>query len=316
MSLVRIGTRGSRLALTQTGLVQGMLEGLGHRTERVVIRTTGDRTQAEGKPLPEIGGKGLFTLELDRALLDGEIDLAVHSLKDLPTEEEGELAIVAVPAREDPRDVIIAPRGRPGRLAELPRGATLATSSLRRRALALAFRPDLDVQPIRGNLDTRVRKVDEGQADALVVAGAGVRRLGLEERVGEWLERTAWLPSAGQGALAIVGRRGDDELREALDPLRDVETEGAVRAERSLLQGLGGGCQLPLGALAIPFDGKLRLWGVVASPDGRQVVRADVTGGIDDPEALGREAAEILKSRGAGRILRDLDIRAPTVSPP
>lgn len=316
MTSLRIGTRGSRLALTQTGLVQDALGALGVRSDRVVIRTTGDRSQAEGTPLPEVGGKGLFTLELDRALLNREIDLAVHSLKDLPTEEHHDLAVLAVPAREDPRDVLIAPRGRPARLKELPQGAVVGTSSLRRRALAMAFRPDLTVRPLRGNLDTRIRKVDEGEVDALVVAAAGVRRLGFEERVGEWLERTAWLPSAGQGALAVVGLRDDRRLRRLLEPLRDAETDGAVRAERSLLRALGGGCQLPLGTLAIPFDGKLRLWGLVASPDGRRVVRTDVTGDLTDPEALGRRAAEILDRRGAGEILRNLDVPVPTVSPP
>lgn len=316
MTQLRIGTRGSLLAVTQTELVQADLEAAGARTEREIIRTTGDRTQAEGKPLPEIGGKGLFTLELDQALLEGRIDLAVHSLKDLPTEEDEELAVLAIPAREDPRDVLIGPGGAPVSLRDLPEGATVGTSSLRRRALALAFRSDLRVQPIRGNLDTRIRKVDEGQVDVLVVAAAGVLRLGFEDRVGEWLERTSWLPAAGQGALGIVGRRDDDRVLEFLEPLRDPATRAAVRAERTLLHALGGGCQLPLGALGIPFDGKLRLWALVASPDGRQVVRADLTGDLDDPEALGRETADVLRSRGAGEILDDLDTPAPTITPP
>lgn len=314
---LRVGTRGSTLAVTQTGHVQAALEDAGVSTSREVLSTRGDRSQAEGTPLPEIGGKGLFTEELDRALLERRIDLAVHSLKDLPTEEREGLRVAAIPAREDPRDVLVGPAGSPVGLRSLPRGSVLGTSSLRRRALTLAFRPDLEVRPIRGNLDTRIRKVDAGQVDALVVAAAGLRRLGLTDRVGEWLERTAWLPAPGQGALGIVVRADDRGVLEALEPLRDPETEGSVVAERAVLHALGGGCQLPLGALGIPYDGRLRLWALVASVDGTRVVRGDVTGDVTRPRELGRRLADLLLERGAGRILETLDdAPEPVITPP
>jgi hydroxymethylbilane synthase len=207
MTTFKLGTRGSRLALTQSDWVRRRVEeASGARVELEVIQTTGDRDQE--RPLPEIGGKGLFTMELDRALLAGEIDFAVHSLKDLPTQAEPGLTVVCVPEREDARDVLLGPRGEGVSLATLPEGAVLGTSSLRRQALARAFRPDLDVRDIRGNVDTRLRKLDEGRYDAVVMAAAGIRRMGLEARIGEWLESTAWLPAPGQGALGIVARDG------------------------------------------------------------------------------------------------------------
>jgi len=191
-------------------------------------------------------------------------------------------------------------------LATLPEGAVLGTSSLRRQALARAFRPDLDVRDIRGNVDTRLRKLDEGRYDAVVMAAAGIRRMGLEARIGEWLESTAWLPAPGQGALGIVARDGDDVVGRALASLRHDPTWQAVRAERAFLAALEGGCQVPIGALGMPYQGGLRLWGLVASPDGRSVVRGDLTGRAEDPEALGGELARLARSRGAARILDEL----------
>lgn len=303
---LRLGTRGSTLALTQSrGVAKSLEEGRGRRVELEIIQTTGDRHQ--DRPLPEIGGKGLFTMELDRALLEGDIDLAVHSLKDLPTRLEPGLAVACVPEREDPRDALVGPRGSPVTLASLPREATLGTSSVRRRALALAFRPDLRVESVRGNLDTRLRKVDEGVCDALVVAAAGLRRLGFGERVGECLERTAWLPAPGQGALGIVAREDDDGVMEALRTIADPAAEIAVRAERSLLAALEGGCQVPIGALGMPYDGGLRLWGLVAALDGRRVVRGDLTGDAERPEELGRRLADLLRSRGADALLAEAE---------
>lgn len=302
MKTLRLGTRGSALARTQSEQVRAALESLGHlRVELEIIRTSGDLHR--NRPLPEIGGKGLFTRELDRALLDGAIDLAVHSLKDLPTETPDGLVLAAVPLREDPRDVLIGREGQGSALAALAPGSVVGTSSLRRKALTLAFRSDLEVRPIRGNLDTRIRKVEEGDFDAIVVAAAGVLRLGMKERVGEWLERTAWLPAPGQGALAVVAREDDAPVRAALETLDDAASRAAVVAERSLLRALGGGCQMPIAALGLPFDGGLRLWGVVASPDGARLVRSDRTGTIDDPEGLGGEVAQILQERGARQIL-------------
>lgn len=272
--------------------------------ELEIIRTTGDRIQE--RPLRAIGGKGLFTRELDQALLEGTIDLAVHSLKDLPTEGTPGLVVAAIPEREDPRDVLVGPRGPRTSIQQLRPGARVGTSSLRRRALALAFRPDLEVTEIRGNLDTRIGKVDRGEYDAVVVAAAGVVRMGMESRIDEWLERTSWLPAPAQGALAVVTRADDGSVREAVSALEDPPSRRAVQAERALLATLEGGCSVPIGALGLPYDGGLRLWGIVASPDGRRLVRADRTGRMDDPEALGRSVADLLLERGAGSILAAL----------
>ncbi len=303
-SELRLGTRGSALALTQSRWVADRIRARGTPTEMVVVRTTGDRMQ--DRPLPEIGGKGLFTKELDRALLDHDIDLAVHSLKDLPTESEAGLVVAAIPVREDPRDVLITRTGASGGLASLPENARVGTSSLRRQALALAFRPDLEVVPIRGNLDTRIRKVDDGEYDAIVVAGAGVKRLGWSERIAEWLELTAWLPAPGQGALGIVTRADDEEVRRLLMELEHGDSRIAVAAERSLLGTLEGGCRVPVAALGLPYAHGLRLWGLVASPDGRRAVRADRTGDSAEPEELGRRVPEVLLERGAGEILDEV----------
>ncbi len=313
----RLGTRGSALARTQSeGVARALERETGRTVELVPVRTTGDRVQ--DRPLRTIGGKGLFTRELDRALLEARVDLAVHSLKDLPTEPTRGLVVAAVPPREDPRDVLVGPRGRRTTLQGLARGSRVGTSSLRRRALALAFRSDLEIREIRGNLDTRIEKVERGDYDAAIVAAAGLLRLGIEGRVGEWLERTAWLPAPGQGALAVVTRTDDAETRDAVATLEDPAARRAVRAERALLAELEGGCRVPIGALGLPYDGGLRLWGIVASPDGRRLVRADRTGRMEEPESLGREVARLLRERGGGSILADLPRESdlPTPSAP
>ena len=305
MSLLRIGTRGSRLALRQSRTAQALLEkGGGVQVVLEVIRTTGD--ERLDAPLPEIGGKGVFTQELDGALLDGKIDLAVHSLKDLPVELPDGLCLAATPLRVDPRDVLVGPRARPPTLASLRRGAVVGTSSLRRTALLRAFRPDVRPQSIRGNVDTRLGKLDDGSYDAVILAAAGLLRLGLEDRAAEWLEPTAWLPAPGQGALGVVTRADDGATRARVEALNDPPTRAAVGAERALLARLGGGCQLPLGALAMPFKDRLRLWGLVASPDGRRAVRGDLTGTSGDPEELGRRLAELLRRRGADLVLGEI----------
>lgn len=301
---LRLGTRGSLLALTQSRTVKSALESRGRTVVLEVIQTTGDREQ--GSPLSQIGGKGLFTRELDLALLDGRVDFAVHSLKDLPTEPEPGLSLAAVPEREDARDVLIGPEGVAVSLGTLAAGARVGTSSLRRQALGRAFRPDLRVTDVRGNLDTRIAKVDRGEYDAIIVAAAGVRRLGLWERVGEALERTSWPPAPGQGALGLVARADDADTIGALGELEHAPTRAAVTAERALLAALGGGCQVPIGALGLPYESGLRLWGVVASPDGTRVVRADRTGRLGEPEALGVEVAGILAGRGAADILASI----------
>ncbi len=296
---VVLGTRASVLARTQTELVAAALTAAwpGLECTTRVIDTAGDRTQASGEPLPEIGGKGLFTEELERALRDGEIDIAVHSLKDLPTEDADGVVIGAVPAREDPGDCLVS---RAGTLAELPPGAVVGTSSLRRAAQLLAFRPDLEVRSIRGNVDTRVRKVRDGEFDATVLAAAGIRRLGLEDEVAEWLDEDVMLPSPGQGALAIQCRGGDPAL-ELLGPLDDAATRAEVTAERGFLRTLGAGCAAPVAALAaVSTTPRVRLQGLVASVDGADVVRVQGEGMANEiGELLARDAHD----RGADRIL-------------
>ena len=313
-----LGTRGSRLALAQSGMVKADLEAMGLSVRMEVIRTTGDRDQYS--PLSRIGGKGLFTRELDLALLGGQIDLAVHSLKDLPTELEHGLALAAVPEREDPRDVMVGPEGASAALTlqTLPPGARVGTGSLRRQALASAFRPDVDVVNIRGNLDTRIAKVDRGEFDVIIVAAAGIRRLGLWSRVTEALERTSWLPAPGQGALGLITRSRDTKMETILQPLDHPPSHIAVRAERALLAALGGGCHTPIAALGLPHASGLRLWGLVASPDGKRVVLADGSGGLADPEILGARVGSFLIERGADDVLQgipDATASRPPVSP-
>jgi len=307
-----LGTRGSTLALAQSGIVKADLEATGLSVRMEVIHTTGDRDQHS--PLSRIGGKGLFTRELDLALFEGRIDLSVHSLKDLPAELEPGLALAAIPEREDPRDVMVGPEGASvaPTLQTLPSGARVGTSSLRRQALASAFRPDVDVVNIRGNLDTRIAKVDRGEFDVIIVAAAGIRRLGLWHRVTEALERTSWLPAPGQGALGLITRFGDAKVERILRSLDHPPSHIAVRAERALLAALGGGCNTPIAALGLPHDSGLRLWGLVASPDGKRVVLADGSGGLSDPEALGVRVARLLVERGADEVLQEI----PDAMPP
>ncbi len=293
------------MALTQSRTMKAALEADGAtRVELEIIRTMGD--DVLDKSLLEIGGKGVFTAELDEALLDGRVDLAVHSLKDLPTQLPDGLCLAATPTRVDPRDVLVGPKGERTTLASLKPGAVVGTSSLRRAALLKAFRRDVEPRNIRGNVDTRLGKVDDGHYDAVILAGAGLLRLGLEDRALEWLERTAWLPAPGQGSLGIVTRTDDAGTRSVVGELNDPGTRSAVRAERALLESLGGGCQVPLGALGMPYEGGLRLWGLVASADGTRVVRGDVTGVADEPDELGNRLTDLLREQGAGDILKEV----------
>jgi hydroxymethylbilane synthase len=266
------------------------------------IRTTGDIQDA---PLSQIGGKGLFTREIDEALLDGKIDLAVHSLKDLPTDLPEGLALGAIPIREDPRDVLIARQGGAVSLDLLPAGGRVGTSSLRRAAFLRMHRRDLVVSEIRGNLDTRIRKVDEGDFDAVVLAAAGVRRLGWSARVTEFLPFESWLPAPGQGALAVVVRSADLARLPWLRLLDHPASRSATTAEREVLRILEGGCRLPLAALGLPFGTKLRLKAMVVHPDGSRLVRAEATGEQDEAKALGRKVADLLLTRGAGVLLEE-----------
>jgi len=306
MTVLKLGTRGSLLALTQSKWVAAAFEANGGATVEVeVIRTEGDERLDQS--LHEIGGQGVFTREIDEALLGERVQLAVHSLKDLPTQLPEGLCIAATPTRVDPRDVLVGPGGSPTTLATLNKDAVVGTSSPRRVALLKAFRRDVTPRTIRGNVDTRLRKLDEGEFDAIILAAAGLTRLGLAGRASEWLERTSWLPAPGQGALGLVSRTEDAETRQLVAALNDPDSFAAVSAERTFLGALGGGCRMPIGALGVPYDEKLRLWGLVASPDGRRVVRGDLTGSLADPEALGHELADLLRERGAEAILAEMD---------
>lgn len=303
MAAVVIGTRGSALARRQTALVIELLRAAwsGLECEERQIVTSGDRTQQSGEPLPEIGGKGLFTAELEQGLRDGELDLAVHSLKDLPTEDPEGVAVGAVCLREDVRDCLVSRAE--VLLAELPAGAVVGTSSLRRTAQLRALRPDLELRSIRGNVDTRIRKVSDGEFDAAVLAAAGLRRLGLEREVSDWLPPETMLPAPGQGALAVQCRSEDEDVLELLKAIDDPEARAATTAERAFLRELGGGCAAPVAAYGRPNGGQVELEGLVASPDGQTVVRVS---GKGEPEAVGERLAREALEAGADRILRDI----------
>jgi len=306
-----IGSRGSKLALWQAHWVRDQLAAAGYDIEIRIIKTTGDKLQAvvPGEPLPpsmvqtvaEAGSKGLFIKEIEEALLAGEIDVAVHSLKDLPTDQPAGLALGAVPQREDARDVFIARDGLP--LESLPPGARVATSSLRRQTQLRALRPDLVCVAMRGNLDTRLRKLERADCEALVLAAAGVHRLGLTNRITSYFSTDQMCPAVGQGALGIEIRADDPGASKAVARLDQLATHQAVRAERAVLRRLGGGCQVPIAAHATVEDGNLRLQGLVADLDGMQVIRARTKGPASDPEALGAAVAEDLLRRGAREIL-------------
>lgn len=293
MSAVRLGTRGSPLALWQARHVAALLQPV--PTELVVIETQGDRVL--DRALSQIGGDGVFTKEIQTALLDGRVDVAVHSLKDLPTTPVPELVLGAVPARGPAGDAFVTHTV--GRFDELPAGARVATSSLRRRAQLLNRRPDLRVEDLRGNVETRLRKLREQDLDGILLAEAGLRRLGLEGEITEILDPSWMLPAVGQGALGLECRGDDAATRAKLLALDDVGTRAAVLAERAFLRGLGGGCLVPLGALAVVADGVLHLRGCVLPTDGTRRYAAEVRGPVGDEEGLGAELARRLHDQGA-----------------
>ena len=299
---IRIASRGSELALWQARAVEQALRrsSPAAAVEIQVIRTTGDRIL--DVPLARIGDKGLFTKEIDEALLHGRADLAVHSLKDVPTRLPEGLAIVAVTAREDPRDVLIRREGQGG-LDSLPAGARVGTSSLRRRAQLRAARPDLQVLDLRGNLNTRLAKLDAGDYDAILLAAAGVLRLGWEARISAYLDAGDWLPAVGQGALAVVARADDEDSRERVRTLHDPAAFAATSAERAFLHALEGGCQIPIGALGAVEGDALTLRGLVSDLEGETVLRGEASGPAADPASVGRRLAAELLERGAGEIL-------------
>jgi hydroxymethylbilane synthase len=297
MANLRIGSRGSQLALWQANHVAALLREQGHAVEIEIIKTTGDKILDVA--LAKVGTKGMFTKEIEESLSDGRVDLAVHSLKDVPTELGPEFDLAAILQREDPRDAFISVKYH--RIETLPQGAKVGTSSLRRQCQLKALRPDLEIIPLRGNVDTRLRKLEASEYDAIILAAAGVKRLGLHEHLRYRIPPEIMCPAVGQGALAIEIRRRDAAVRSLLAFLDHAATRAAITCERSLLGSLGGGCQVPIGAFAEKRDGQLHLRAMVGRPDGGEVLREQASG--SDPEQLGRSTAQALLKRGADRIL-------------
>ena len=300
MANLRIGSRGSQLALWQANHVAALLREQGHSVEIQIIKTTGDKILDVA--LAKVGTKGMFTKEIEEALADRRVDLAVHSLKDVPTELQPEFELAAIMKREDPRDAFISVKH--SGLDELPKGAKVGTSSLRRQCQLKALRPDLEIFPLRGNVDTRLRKLESGEYDAIILASAGVHRLGLDKHVRSRISPEVMCPAVGQGALAIEARAGDKQVLPYLAFLNHAETRAAVLCERALLGSLGGGCQVPIGAFAEAGGHGLQLRAMVGRPDGSEILRETAHG--DDPEQLGRETAQKLLKRGAEKILNDV----------
>jgi len=302
--VVKIGTRGSALALWQATWIKKRFEDRYPEItiELIKIKTKGDKIS--DVPLSKIGGKGLFVKEIEQALMDGRIDMAVHSMKDVPTEVPYGLYIGIIPERDDPRDVLITKRE--GTLRTIKKGAKIGTSSLRRKAQLLYLRKDLQVLPLRGNLDTRIRKLDTEDLDAIIVASAGVRRMGLQEKVSEYLSPGIMLPAVGQGALGIELRQGDEKIYNLVAFLDHHQTRLSVQAERSFLKQLGGGCQVPIAALGIIEDRRLKLQGLVANTEGTQIIKDQIEGEPSNAQELGKELAERLLRKGAQNILDEV----------
>jgi len=297
MARLRIGSRGSQLALWQANHIRRLLGERGHEAEIEIIKTTGDKISDVA--LAKVGTKGMFTKEIEEALVEARIDLAVHSLKDLPTDIPAGLEIAAVTERANPRDVFCSPKY--ARLEDLPHAARVGTSSLRRQAQIKVLRPDLEIHPLRGNVDTRVRKLEEGEFDAIILAAAGLDRLGRSEVIKQILPPAVMCPAAGQGALGVETRAGDAVTRRHLEFLDDPAARATTSCERALLKRLGGGCQVPIGALAEVRAGLLHLEAVVADPGGSRLIRASQEG--SDPVMLGENVGDTLLRRGGGAIL-------------
>jgi hydroxymethylbilane synthase len=308
-SPLRIGTRGSQLALWQARAVATRLEARGVEVELVIIRTSGDRLQEA--PLSVVGGKRLFVKELEDALLRDEIDVAVHSAKDMPAVLPDGLAVAATLPREDPRDVLVLPSGSKGGavaavVAQLGKNPRVGTSSVRRTAQLTALVPGAVFAPIRGNVDTRLRKLDQGEYDVLVLASAGIHRLGFSERISASIPPDDCVPAPGQGIIALEIRAADGDARAATQWVHDANAAVALDAERTVVTALGGGCQLPLGALSVIRGKDLDLQAIVCSPDGARMLRARATGQVSDPFALGTRIAKDLASQGAMAILDEV----------
>jgi len=300
MANLRIGSRGSQLALWQAHHISDLLRGQGHSVELEIIKTTGDKITDVA--LAKVGTKGMFTKEIEEALVENRVDLAVHSLKDLPTELAGDFEIAAITKREEPNDVFCSVKH--AGIAALPYRANVGTSSLRRQAQLKAIRPDLQIQPLRGNVDTRLRKLEEGEYDAIILAAAGLRRLGKTQLVRQVIPADVMTPAAGQGALGIEIRNGDAKTRDLLSFLDDHAARATTTCERALLNKLGGGCQVPIGAFAELREGRILLNALVAHPEGKLVLREMRIG--DDPVRLGNEVGETLLARGGDAILEEV----------
>ncbi len=301
---IKIGTRASLLAVTQSTMIKELIEGQhpGTSVELVKIMTKGDKIL--DVPLAKVGGKGLFVKELEDALLDGRADLAVHSMKDVPTDLPGGLHLGVVTERENPRDAFVS--NKYSNVLELPQGATVGTSSLRRKSQLAAMRPDLMIEDLRGNVDTRLRKLDEGMYDAIILASAGLNRLGKSDRITSFIEPVQMLPAIGQGALGIELRVDDTELLGGLTFLNHVPTAIAVKAERAFLLRLEGGCQVPIGAYATAEGNTVTLTGLIASVDGKEILKEHSTGPAEKAAEMGTELAEKLLGLGGRQILDEV----------
>ncbi len=309
VSRLRIGSRGSQLALWQANHIAAILHARGHEVEIEIIHTTGDKIT--DVPLAKVGTKGMFTKEIEEALAAGSIDLAVHSLKDLPTELPAGFEIAAIPTREDARDAFCSRHY--AKIEDLPPGARVGTSSLRRQAQLKAIRSDLETHALRGNVDTRLRKLEQGEYDAIILAAAGLKRLGKTELIRQMMPVELMCPAAGQGALAIEIRAGDSAVRKHLEFLDDPNARAATTCERALLNRMGGGCQVPIGAYAEVCGRGFHLESIVADPDGSQFFRDSRDG--DDPERLGHDAGAALLKQGGDKILQAVYSRG-LVAPP
>lgn len=304
MNRIRIGTRQSPLALWQAHFVRDRLLAAHPGLEVTLVRivTQGDRIL--DTPLAKVGGKGLFIKELEQQLLDGEVDIAVHSLKDMTVDLPADLQLAAICEREDPRDAFVS--GRHASLAALPAGARVGTSSLRRQCQLRAGFPGLNIVELRGNVNTRLAKLDAGEFDAIILAVAGLKRLGFEDRIRDAIDPATSLPAVGQGAVCIEARAGDSAVGKLLAVLHDEDTALRVRAERAMNAALEGGCQVPIAGYALRQEGQLWLRGLVGAPDGGRMLRAEAHGPAGDPESLGRTVAQQLLAQGAGDILSEV----------
>lgn len=301
---IRIGTRGSPLALWQSNWIKSRLQSLhpGLEAEIVPIKTSGDKIQDVA--LAKIGGKGLFVKEIEEALLRGQIDIAVHSMKDVPIKLPAGLNIVAIPSREDPRDALISKDD--VKLKDLPRKARIGTGSLRRITQLLNYRPDLEIVPLRGNVETRIKKMTSETLDGIVLAVAGLRRMGMEDKISEAIDPAILLPAMGQGAIGVEARQFDADVLELVLELDHEETHIALEAERSFLRALGGGCQVPIGAYATLAGGQLTLKAVVGSLDGKQIFKSEKTGVPQNAQDIGESLGKEMLEKGAGKLLEEI----------